>query len=279
MKNINNLVKGKEYYRVYDVFMGSGNILLNLDCFAEDFIGNDNIPLIPHLYKSISNVEDDFTLEELQFIIDYWNKFSDKKYYYCFRDYWNEKYLNFRYDRNFIYETIVLLKMCSNSMVRFNASKGYFNQGFRGLAKGKTEFFSENMKSSIIIQLNELKSNLQSKRFDFIVGDFKDALSKASGGDLVILDPPYILRTDMYDTNFSREDDIKLLEFLQTTGSDYIYFNYLESGDYINEDLIKFINTHNPYFVEELSNKTLAGQGRQGTKKVVEVMISNIRRE
>ena len=49
MENINNLVKGKEYGRVYDIFMGSGNILLNLECFAEDYIGNDNIPLIPRL--------------------------------------------------------------------------------------------------------------------------------------------------------------------------------------------------------------------------------------
>ena len=41
------------------------------------------------------------------------------------------------HDKDFIYETVILLKMCSNSMVRFNATKGYFNQGFRGISKGK----------------------------------------------------------------------------------------------------------------------------------------------
>lgn len=276
LEEINKLVGGGKYTNIFDVFMGSGNILLNLDCEAINFVGNDNIPLTSKLYEAISMVSDDFTLEELEDIIGNWDNFSDKKNYYDFRDYWNGKYLNNVYNRSFILETIALLKMCSNSMVRFNPSKGYFNQGFRGLAKGKKEFFSEVMKSNIIKQLNILRNTLTSKSFHFTVGDFKDTLLKTTENDLIILDPPYILRADMYDTNFSKDDDSFLLEFIDANKCSYVYFNYLESGGLVNETLSEFITLSNPPTIVELNSKTLAGQGRVGTKAIKEVMISNI---
>ena len=51
---INDVVKNKKYNKVIDMFMGSGNIILNLDCEANEFIGNDKQRLLPLLYKSIN---------------------------------------------------------------------------------------------------------------------------------------------------------------------------------------------------------------------------------
>lgn len=278
LDKINEIVGGKEYERVIEPFMGTGNILLNINAPAEVYIGNDNIPLVPRLYSYMRDNDFYYSLEELEAIIESWNYFSDKEDYYVFRNYWNSKYSNNIYDKDFIYETVLLLKMCSNSMVRFN-QKGEFNQGFRGLAKGKSEFFSNNMKDSIVSQLNLLSTALKNKNYKFIVGDFKDVLKETTENDLIILDPPYILRTDMYDMNFTEEDDAFLFDFLAYTKSDFLYFNYLESGRMINRKMNDLFGStkHKALRIENISNKTMAGQGRKSTKKVKEVIVTNIR--
>ena len=278
LDKINEIVGGKKYDRVIEPFMGTGNILLNINTPAKVYIGNDNIPLIPKLYSYIMNSDLTYKLGNLENIIGAYNKFSDKDNYYVFRDYWNSKYTNNIYDKDFVYETVLLLKMCSNSMVRFN-KKGEFNQGFRGLAKDKTKFFSSSMKVSIITQLNLLSTTLNSKNYNFMVGDFKDVLKETKENDLIILDPPYILRTDMYDMNFTEEDDEFLSDFLTYTKSDFLYFNYLESDGVINKRLSDLFEKFSHKFlrIENISDKTMAGQGRKGTKEVKEVIITNIK--
>lgn len=276
MSNINSVIDD-EYETVYDVFMGSGNIVANIDCSADLFIGNDIIPLLPNLYNSITEEMKDFELKDLEEIINRWSKFSDKKFYYEFRDHWNTKYLSNNYDREFIYETIMLLKMCSNSMVRFNKTKGYFNQGFRGLGGNKKVFFTERAKKRIIKELNSFKIRLQGETFKFKSKDFKQLLNEAGKGDLVILDPPYILSEGMYGADFSKEDDQFILDFLSTTEADFILFNYLESGDRVNTALKDFLDEHTNLYVEVISEINATGQSRKNLKKVCEVMITNTR--
>lgn len=271
MDKINMLVRGNEYKNIYDVFMGSGNILVNLDCSADHYVGNDVIPLLPNLYKSI---KDKFTLKEMQDILNKWDNFKDKSNYYDFRDYWNVKYLGGQYDKEFIYETILLLKMCSNSMVRFNRKEGYFNQGFRGLGGGKLEFFSPLAKNNIVKSLNDFSDKLKRNEYTFKNEDFKEILKLVKEDDLVILDPPYILSNGMYGTDFTEVDDNHILSFLKSTKADFILFNYLSSGDRVNQALVDFIDeTMN---IEIISNKDLTGQGRNNAKEIQEVMISRI---
>lgn len=277
LNKVNEIVGGREYRYVIEPFMGSGNILLNINTPATKYIGGDNIPLVPKLYSYMQENKHEYTQKEFEDILRAWHYFSDKEDYYAFRSYWNSKYTNNVYDKNFAYETIALLKMCSNSMVRFNKN-GEFNQGFRGLAKGKTEFFSERMKNNITEQLNTLSTILNQRNYSFLVNDFKDTLKLVSQDDLIVLDPPYIMRTDMYDTNFSKEDDEYLLEFLANTKSDFLYFNYLESGGVVNKKINDLFGSTKHKFlrIENINNKTLSGQGRKGTKEVKEVIITNI---
>ena len=111
-----------------------------------------------------------------------------------------------------------------------------------------------------------------------MVGDFKDVLKETTENDLIILDPPYILRTDMYDMNFTEEDDAFLTDFLANTKSDFLYFNYLESNGVINKKMNDLFGSSKHEFLrfENISNKTMAGQGGRDTKKVKEVIITNI---
>ena len=155
---INELVKGKEYEEIIDLFMGSGNVILNIDTKSNCYIGNDKNKLVPNLFTTIRKLDEDYNLEEFNKILDKWNYFREKDNYYAFREYWNKKYFADEFDKDFIYETVMLLKMCSNSMVRFN-QQGVFNQGFRGLsAKEEIDgFFAETMKELCIDGLNDIR--------------------------------------------------------------------------------------------------------------------------
>lgn len=252
--------------------MGSGNLILNINCKANKYIGNDKNKLTPKLYTEIPKYT--YTIEELENILNQNNRFSTKENYYTFRDYWNRKYLSDIFDKQFIIETALLLKMCSNSMVRFNPTEGYFNQGFRGLGN-KKEFFTDTMKNIVISGLNELSQHLQNKSIIFTDKDFLNYKDKNSNR-LLILDPPYILRKDMYDTDFTGKHDKHLLELISNTNNDFIYFNYLYRDGVLNEELNNLIN-HKKFKIININNKTLAGQGRsENIKEVQEVIVTNV---
>ena len=269
---INEIIKNKKYDRVIEMFMGTGNILFNIECNANEFIGNDKQKLLPLLYNSIKESSEVFDILELRNILAKWNNFSNKQDYYDFRDYWNIKYKRNQFDREFIYETALLLKMCSNSMVRFN-KQGEFNQGFRGLGN-KNEFFGESMINLIIDGLNELHESLYDREYTFTNYDMINI--EYNKNDLLIIDPPYILRQEMYSQDFSIEHDDYLLEILNKKEVDFIYFNYIERDNFAHSKLYDILN-HNPDLkVVELSNKTKSGQGATGVKNIKEVMITNI---
>lgn len=267
---INKIVKDKQYDDVVEGFMGTGNILLNLECNANRYIGNDKIKLLPSVYERIKEMES-FDKHCIERILNRWNRFSSKEDYYNFRKHWNSRYLNNRIDDMFIYETAMLLKMCSNSMVRFN-SKGEFNQGFRGLGQ-KSEFFTENMKNLIINSLVELKNTLNSKNFEFVTGDILGL--EVGKNDLIILDPPYILRNDMYSMDYTKQHDDFLLKLLDSNSCDFLYFNYLERDGVVFDELQELIDKHN-FNVIELASSTCTGQNRTGSKEVKEVLITNM---
>lgn len=257
--------------------MGSGNLLLNIDVYADRYIGNDKIKLLPNIYTEINNNNYIYNLEDIERIINKFDRFSTKESYYTFREYWNRKYLSNEFDRDFIMETILLLKMCSNSMVRFNPKEGYFNQGFRGLGK-KKEFFTDTMKHLCVDEINKLSNKISGVEWCFYNKDFlqyKD-VNFTNGKDLLIVDPPYMLRCDMYDTDWTQKHDEKLFELLENTSNDFIYFNYLERDGIKNESLLDFINKNNFRYIE-INSKTLSGQGRsENIKSVKEVIVTNV---
>lgn len=118
----------KDFKTIIDPMMGSGNVLIQLTR-THNIIGCDIIKLLPIIYERFDGF--DINLKCFKAVIDSNNGFKEKSDYYNFRDYWNSKYIDNCFDESFLVETFLLLKMCSNSMVRFN-KKGLFNQGFRG---------------------------------------------------------------------------------------------------------------------------------------------------
>lgn len=275
IEEINQIIKDKEYNVIMDVFMGSGNILFNVEAKAEVYIGNDKIKLLPNILTNINKHKYKYDLNDIERIINKFNRFSKKEDYYIFRDYWNNKYLSDNFDRDFIMETILLLKMCSNSMVRFNPKEGYFNQGFRGLGK-KSEFFTSTMKQQCVNDINLLSDNISLKDYRFTNRDFKE-FNDNLFNSLLIFDPPYLLRSDMYDTDWSLDHEQKLNNIIKNTKNDFIYFNYIERQGVKNQEIIDIINENNLKCID-INSKTLAGQGRsKNIIDVKEVIITNIK--
>lgn len=271
LNDINKIIYQKQYNRIIDMFMGSGNILFNIDCNSYIYMGNDKIKLLPMIYDTLRN-EEKYTHAELENKLAQWNKFTSKDDYYNFRAYWNDKYKNNKFDREFCLETVLLTKMCSNSMVRFN-SKGEFNQGFRGLGKKTNGFFMDKMKNIVINNLNELIQELSNRNYEFLNIDAKEI--QYNKNDLLILDPPYILRQDMYSMDFSKEHDDYFIDVINNNECDFIYFNYL-SRDGITHERLEDIIKNNNYKVIELAEKTKSGQKANNIKNIKEILITNI---
>jgi hypothetical protein len=275
MDVINSLVRGKSFSMVIDLMMGSGNVLFNLDVTSDLFLGNDKQKLLPKIFEILKE-EAPYTQDDVEDVITCWGRFSKKENYYQFRDHWNKKYLSENFNRVFIIETILLLKMCSNSMVRFNPKEGYFNQGFRGLGD-KSEFFRDDMKKIVVENVNELISHLRTRNYRFthdLITEYKDAPNKR----LIIIDPPYILRPDMYDNDFTKETDKWILSLLKNTENKFIYFNYLQRGDQKNLSLLEFLDSYPcTLTMLEINKKTMAGQQRsKNIIDVEEVVVTNV---
>lgn len=271
-KHVQDLVGGKHYSKIIDPFMGSGNLLFNTGAKAEQYIGIDSQRLLPKIFSQLKR-EKTFLSSEMWGIIDTWGNFTEKENYYRFRDLWNTDFKEDNYNRDFILRTILLFKLCSNSMVRYN-SKGEFNQGFRGA--NPDGFFKENTIKQYVKELNELRKFLRKNNFNFYVDDSIKQLSKfPTRESLILLDPPYILKSKgMYGVGTYDEDsENQLLDYILNTENDFILFNYIERDGETHSKLAE-VSRH--YRVIELSTSTQTGQNRTGTKQVIEVLITNI---
>lgn len=272
---INDLISNKYYDYVIDLFMGSGNILFNINN-CNNYIGNDIIKLLPNIYDKLSINNYQYTINDFNNIINKYNNISNKLDYYNFRKYWNNKYINNIFDKLFILETIILLKMCSNSMVRFN-SHGLFNQGFRNIDKNKKCFFSELTKTNIINQINSFSKYIDNK-YRFLNLDYINIKNNYKNS-LYIIDPPYQLCNGFYNCNFSNKHVnylYNLLDNIIYTNNKFIYFNYLQKDNIINNQLNEYINSHKQLNLIKINNKTKSGQNRINTKIVNEILLTNI---
>lgn len=277
---INTLVMGRSYDRVIDSFLGSGTLLLNMRCTANEYIGNDIIKLIPSVLNYLANNNINISLNDVTEIDRNW-QFTLSEHYYTFRDYWNERYMGDEMDKQFVIETVMLLKMCNNSVVRFN-QKGEFNQGFRGISKTKErglgKFFSDASLRSIQAEINMLDKILINRKYEFHNKDFRELLTTLNVGskELLLMDPPYIItNTSVYGETYKEEEEKYLLDLLDGTQTDFILFNYLTNSDMEHNKLQELIDKNN-YKVIVLRNK---GKLKSicNTNTSQEVIITNIK--
>jgi len=262
----------KDFQTVVDPMMGSGNVLIQLSS-KHNIIGCDIVKLLPIIYQKINGF--DISLKMMNSIIKTNNDFKNKNDYYNFRDHWNEKYINDIFDDKFLIETFLLLKMCSNSMVRFN-KKGYFNQGFRG-TNNEGFFYKSNLRK-FIDQLKFIKYNLSLNKNLFLVMDVIDFLENYDfeKEHIFIFDPPYLLTDGFYSQEYNFEKEQKLFNFINNSGIKFLLFNFIERNEIMHDNLKDFIKANN-FNISFLNDKSMTGQNRKGKSEVKEVLITNLK--
>jgi DNA adenine methylase len=132
-----------------------------------------------------------------------------EKYYYEVRKRFNEC----GHPLDFLF----LNRSCFNGVVRFN-KKGEFNVPFCR----KPERFSQAYITKISNQVRVVSDILRDKQWSFEVADFKSTLSKATDGDVVYADPPYIGRHVDYFNTWNETDERTLIELLKQLPCSFI---------------------------------------------------------
>jgi len=291
LDKINNILKDKNYNQVIDWFLGSWNLLLNINVKAKEFIWYDIIKLLPNIYSYIDDYN--YSLSDINDIINEYDNFKDKTQYYNFRNNWNFLYKHDDYSKKFIIMTILLLKMCSNSMVRFN-KKEEFNQWFRWTKDINIWFFKSSKTSeNILIEINKIISKKSETQYVFKNKDLMVDLKKYNNKNtLLLLDPPYVIshwKESLYgtwDKDWNDKKEKELLDFLLNDfKGDFIYFNYLEiiyPDKTIEHKILKeFLVKHEGKYKKSLNLHPLreqvsTWQKRKGTKDAKEFIITNI---
>lgn len=266
---INELIRDKEYDIIYDCFMGSGNIIFNINNDST-LIGMDEIPLLVNIYQflSLKKYKRSSILKHFRGEVELYNNFTTKEDYYTFRCLWNKDYKAHNINLNFVVRTLILTKLCSNSMVRFN-SKGEFNQGFRG----SKAWFNENNINKLTSELKSLNDFLYYKEIKFINTNSL-TFKYEKGNNLLICDPPYVFKKSMYNNNY--EGEASIIDILSKHKGDFILFNTLERNNESYEEILKWVESHKYRVIVLRDQIIFTGQKSKGCYNL-EVMITNIK--
>ena len=252
----------------YDVFAGSGTVLLNAD--AQKYVYNDiNTPLAElFLFLSQQENSEDF-FKELQDDVEKY-ELDTKEGYLNLRDIYNKepnpKHLFLLMNHSFSY------------LIRFNKNGGFNASYGQGVCK-----LGKNMGDKVDGMLNKLKGKellVLNKPFQ----ELKDELLNLSKNDFVYLDPPYEMTQANYNENrgfagWSQKDvdeTYELIEELIKREIPFGYSNTIVVKGKINKRLKSLIQNYPQLKATKVGKLDLTGIGTKKTiGKDLEVYITN----
>jgi len=263
----------KEYNVYYELFLGSGSVLLGFQ------------PKIAFAYELNSNICNAFQktknnttslIKQLKTIQDEWNNLPDFEnkgdprdiYYYKKRDEFNININNPTTIKQVVL-FIFIMRTCYCGGWRQNANTGNYNIPI-GNRKNINMPTEEN--------INSMAKYLSNKNIKIINADFESSYSKIKEGDFVYIDPPYYpLKensfTDYTPEGFGQSDHdrlIKLCHNIHKKGAKFMMSN--SNSDYIKNN---FKEDH--FKIHTLAvARTLSGdKSKRGKNEKNEVIIMN----
>jgi DNA adenine methylase len=220
----------KEIKRFIEPFCGGGSVFLNVD--ADSYLLNDidkNMICLHKFLLAYSNEPNIFWSEVERLIISYnlsatfmgrlvpqgLRKQFVKTY---FAKYNKEAYHRMRADYNANHNPFLLYLLMIygfNRFLRFN-SNGEFN-----LPVGNVDF-----NQRVVNALNEYFERVQGKQIEFFNLDFQEFLEiiRPTAGDLVYLDPPYLITFSEYNKLWNEESEMRLIDSLDQLNARKVRF-------------------------------------------------------
>lgn len=230
VSKIQFLSNGKKYKRWVEPFMGSGVVAFNI--LPEKALLCDTNPYLIAFYLALKSgditetiVRDYLTHEGARL------KDEGETYYYQVRERFNQEHSPLDF--------LFLNRSCFNGVMRFN-SKGHFNVPFCR----KPERFTQAYITKIVNQVIAVRQILTVKQFDFVCQDFEKTFSMLTPEDFLYCDPPYIDRHTDYFNQWTEKNELKLLELLTQTSSNFILSTW--KGNEFREN--KYIESYRNHF-------------------------------
>ena len=263
-------------------FVGGGSVFMNID--ARKFYLNDIdvnvIALRKFLFKSANKRTEFFSRIE-SLIAEYGLSYSYKedripielrqqykKTYYA--KYNKEAYGRMKRDFNEssiadLYVLYLLLIYGFNRMLRFNKN-GDFN-----LPVGNVDF-----NANVVNALEAYFMQVISKKPKWFNIDYKDFLQKIrlSEKDFVYLDPPYLITFSEYNKLWNEQDEIELLQLLDSLNKRRIRFAISNVTHYKGRCNNLFIDWACKYNVHPIKSNYISYHDNS-TKQISEVLITN----
>ncbi len=251
----------KELHRFVEPFVGGGSVFMNVD--ANEYFLNDIDTNIIDIHKMLcdyankpedfykkvdkvvahynlsSSYKSDIVPEELkkQFVKTYYARFNKFGYEQMRSDY------NQSHDRS-VFMLYMLLIYGFNRMIRFNKS-GNFN-----LPVGNVDLNQNTIKA-----LNDYFNLAKRKNLQWFNLDFEDFINqiKLDQGDLVYLDPPYLITFSEYNRYWNEETENRLLNLLNQLNNRNIRFAISNVTHYkgrINQIFLDWSQNYNSHPVK-----------------------------
>ena len=263
-------------------FVGGGSVFMNID--ARKFYLNDIDVNVIALHKFLcksSNKRTEFFSRIESLIAEYGLSYSYKedripielrqqykKTYYA--KYNKEAYGRMKRDFNEssiadLYVLYLLLIYGFNRMLRFNKN-GDFN-----LPVGNVDF-----NANVVNALEAYFMQVISKKPKWFNIDYKDFLQKIrlSEKDFVYLDPPYLITFSEYNKLWNEQDEIELLQLLDSLNKRRIRFAISNVTHYKGRCNNLFIDWACKYNVHPIKSNYISYHDNS-TKQISEVLITN----
>lgn len=268
--------------RLIEPFVGGGSVFLNVD--ADKYLLNDidsMVISIHHMLCSYSDMEKEF-FKNLFSIIDSYGlslsyrenniPYELRKNYpkTYFAKYNKEAYGKLRNDFNSegcknVLKLYTLLIYGFNHMLRFN-SKGIFN-----LPVGDVDF-NKNTHDALVDYFRLTRT----KNTEWFSKDFRTFLNEIDycEGDVVYLDPPYLITSSEYNKLWNEDTEICLLEILDKLnhkGVRWAVSNVTHYRGRVNDIFLKWSLKYNSHSIKS----NYISFNDNSVKKFKEVLITN----
>ena len=237
-------------------FLGSAVVPLNIR--PERALLGDSNPHIVRFYQSIQNKS--VTSDSVREFLEREGKLllnNEDSHYYLIRERFNEYHDS--------HDFLFINRACFNGLMRFS-KKGKFNTPFCR----KPDRFRPAYITKICNQIQQASNCMDGKSWDFVTGDWKVLLGKATEDDFVYCDPPYIGRHTDYFNSWADQDAQFLEARLKQLPCPFLYSMWSENKYRRNDRLY---SEFSDYRIKEFSHFYHLGSTESLRNKMTEALV------